>query len=161
MIREVIEADWERVKEIYNYSIMEGKATFQTEEYTTYKKWSDSHEKKCRLVIIKDDFVVGWCALSETSSKKTYSGVVEVSIYLDHKFSNLGLGTKLMKALCEESEKSGYWCLYSSIFPYNIGSINIHKKCGFREIGYREKIAKDRFGVWQDVILLELRNGNY
>lgn len=37
-------------------------------------------------------------------------------------------------------------------------SIALHKKCGFREIGYREKIAKDKFGVWQNTTLMERRN---
>ena len=36
-------------------------------------------------------------------------------------------------------------------------SEGLHKKCGFREIGYREKIAKDRFGEWQNTTLMEYR----
>lgn len=36
----------------------------------------------------------------------------------------------------------------------------MHKKCGFREIGYRERIAKDRFGNWQNTTLMELRLEN-
>lgn len=63
-----------------------------------------------------------------------------------------------MQKLCEETEKAGYWSLYSAIFSINKASIALHKKCGFREIGYREKIAKDRFGVWQNTTLMERRN---
>ena len=57
----------------------------------------------------------------------------------------------------EEAPKCGYWSLYSAIFSINAGSIALHKKCGFREIGYREKIAKDKFGIWQNTTLMELR----
>ena len=35
------------------------------------------------------------------------------------------------------------------------------KKCGFRRIGYRENIARDRFGVWRDTVLFERRNTYY
>lgn len=34
----------------------------------------------------------------------------------------------------------------------------MHKKCGFREIGIREKIAQMSNGVWHDVVLMELRS---
>ena len=48
--------------------------------------------------------------------------------------------------------------IFAVVFANNPASINMLKKCGFREIGYREKIAKDKFGVWQDTVLLERRN---
>ena len=80
-----------------------------------------------------------------------------VSIYIDNKYQGSGIGTKLLKKLCNESEKRGYWCLYVAIFSINRPSIELHKKCGFREIGYRERIAKDRFGKWQNTVLMERR----
>ena len=40
------------------------------------------------------------------------------------------------------------------------GSIKLHKKCGFRVIGTRERIAKDKFGNWQSTTTMEWRNGN-
>lgn len=40
----------------------------------------------------------------------------------------------------------------------NTASIAMHKKCGFREIGIREKIAQMSNGVWHDVVLMELRS---
>ena len=57
-----------------------------------------------------------------------------------------------------ESEKQGYWSLYSVIFSVNEASIRLHQKCGFRVIGYREKIAKDRFGSWQNTTVMEKRS---
>jgi len=39
----------------------------------------------------------------------------------------------------------------------NIASIKLHKKCGFRIIGYGEKIGK-RDGVWRDNIIMERRS---
>jgi phosphinothricin acetyltransferase len=34
----------------------------------------------------------------------------------------------------------------------------LHEKCGFREIGIRERIAKMNNGIWRDVVLLERRS---
>lgn len=156
-IRDMKEADWPMVREIYNQALLEGKSTFQT-ECPDFSDWNRDHLPNCRYVITIHEKVVGWCAISATSSREVYRGVVEVSIYIDNFYRNRGLGKALLNYLCMESERNGYWCLYASIFSINIPSINLHKKCGFREIGYRENIAKDRFGQWQNTTLLERRS---
>ena len=51
----------------------------------------------------------------------------------------------------------GIWTLQCGIMRENIASIKLHKKCGFRIIGYREKIGK-RDGVWRDNIIMERRS---
>ncbi len=114
-------------------------------------------EKDGRFVILYGEKLVGWCAISKTSSRKAYEGVVEVSIYIDAQYRGKGLGTYLLEHLCSVTEQLGYWCLYAAIFSKNTASIALHKKCGFREIGYRERIARDRFGNWQSTTLLERR----
>ena len=68
-----------------------------------------------------------------------------------------GIGKKLMAALEEEAEKAGCWTLFSVVFEVNKPSLALHEACGFRTIGYRERIAKDRFGNWQNTIHLEKR----
>ena len=59
--------------------------------------------------------------------------------------------------LIEESEKVGMWTLQASIFPENAASVSLHRGCGFREVGTRERIAKMN-GVWRDTLLLERRS---
>ncbi len=149
--------DWTYVKEIYIEGLNEGKSTFQT-TVPTYEQWDAGHSKECRYVAIDNEKVVGWIAISPTSSREVYCGVAEVSIYINSEYRNKGIGKQLMNCLCVESERKGYWSLYSSIFAINEGSIQLHKACGFREIGYRERIAKDRFGNWQNTVLMERRN---
>lgn len=156
MIRKMEKTDWSRVKEIYEQSLLKGESTFNI-FCPDYKEWDSSHLKDCRYVAEIDDRVVGWIAISPTSSRDAYKGVVEVSIYIDSFHQGCGIGTQLLETLCKQSELYGYWCLYASIFSINTASIHLHKKCGFREIGFRERIAKDRFGRWQNTILMEKR----
>ena len=157
LIRDMKEEDWEAVSSIYKRALTEGKSTFQT-ECPSYEAWSGNHLNDCRFVLVVHEKVAGWCAVSSTSARPVYKGVIEISIYFDEEFRGRGLGTKLLNYLIDESEKKGYWCLYAAIFSINTASINLHKKCGFREIGYREKIAKDRFGNWQNTTLMERRS---
>ncbi len=47
--------------------------------------------------------------------------------------------------------------LQAGIFPENIGSIALHKKNGFRQLGIREKVGKMN-GVWRDSVFMERRS---
>ncbi len=67
------------------------------------------------------------------------------------------MGSALLVALINASEAEGYWTLSAEILAANVASRGLHKKCGFREIGYRER-AGQRRGIWHDVILLERRS---
>lgn len=62
------------------------------------------------------------------------------------------------KAVTEESEKNGFWTLQSGIIRENEASIELHKKCGFRIVGIREKIAKMDNKTWHDVVFMERRS---
>ena len=63
----------------------------------------------------------------------------------------------LLHELILQSEINGIWTLQSGIFRENTASRYLHQKCGFREIGYRERIAQ-RDGIWYDNVLMERRS---
>ncbi|OLS37037.1 N-acetyltransferase [Alkalihalophilus pseudofirmus] len=148
--------DWTEVKGIYCEGIADGNATFQTEA-PSWEEWDRSHDNECRLVARIEGELAGWAALSPVSNRRVYAGVAEVSVYVSHKWSGKGLGSLLLSALVDLSENRDIWTLQSSIFPENTASLFIHKKCGFREVGKRERIGKMN-GVWRDTILLERRS---
>ena len=104
--------------------------------------------------------VISWdgTALSATSSRPVYRGVVEVSLYVGADSRGKGVGKALMLELIARSEAKGYWTLMSSVFAENAASRALHKACGFREVGYREKIAVAADGKWHDTILIERRS---
>lgn len=156
MIREMRDEDWGTVAEIYKQGLEEGTSTFNT-ECPGFTEWNEGHVKNCRFVFEEEGKVVGWIALSPSSSRCAYKGCVEMSVYVDRNYRGHGIGTALVNTIIREAEKDGYWSIYSAIFSINKASIALHKKCGFREIGYRERIAKDRFGKWQNTTLMEYR----
>lgn len=156
MIREMKQTDWDAMMEIYKQSLRKGTVTFQT-ECPTYEEWDMAHCKECRYVYELDGKVVGYTMIAPTSKREAYRGVVELSIFVDEKYLCQGIGRQMLTKLCEETEKRGYWTLYSAVFSVNEASIELHKKCGFRVIGYRDKIAKDRFGKWQNTTIMERR----
>ena len=73
-------------------------------------------------------------------------------------FRGQGVGRLLLTEVVRQSEEVGLWTLQAGIFPENRASVALHLACGFREVGYREKLGKHQNGIWRDVLLLERRN---
>jgi arsenate reductase len=144
------------VASIYREGLATGIATFET-EVPDWDTWNAKFLPNGRFVIEENNEVLAWCALSPTSKRAVYQGVVEDTIYVAQKHKRRGLGKKLLEYLIDYSEQEGYWTLQAAIFPQNTASIKLHEDCGFRVLGYREKIAK-RQGIWYDNVLLERRS---
>jgi phosphinothricin acetyltransferase len=157
LVREMKTEDWDAVASIYKEGIDTKIATFQT-EVPAYEAWDKSHLRTCRLVAEAEGRVVGWIALTPYSSRCVYSGVVEVSIYIKADSRGKHVGEKLYQAVIPLSEKEGIWTLQAGIIEINKASLALHKKVGFRMVGYREKIGKDHNGVWQNTVLMERRS---
>lgn len=156
-IREMIKEDWEQVANIYLEGINTEKATFET-CVPSFEEWDREHIKVCRLVAYKETEILGWVALSKVSNRSIFSGVAEVSLYINSRYQGCGVGTRLLEEVVKLSEENGFWSLESVIIEENLSSINLHKKSGFREIGYKEKIAKMRNGKWHNVVIMERRS---
>jgi len=148
--------DWEFVRSIYLEGIATGHATFETEA-PDWERWDSAHLSFARLVARNGGAVLGWTALSPVSSRRAYAGVAEVSVYVAAAARGAGVGRSLLGALVEEAERNGVWTLQAGVFPENAASLALHKSCGFREVGRRERIGMLR-GLWRDVILLERRS---
>lgn len=148
--------DWEQVRAIYMEGIATANATFETES-PSWSEWNAKHHAFARLVAREADYIHGWVALGPVSSRAVYAGVADESIYIRASSRGQGIGLELLRAAIEESEQNRIWTLQAGIFPENRASIALHTKCGFREVGRRERIGCMQ-GVWRDVILFERRS---
>jgi L-amino acid N-acyltransferase YncA len=147
---------WKQVREIYLEGVETRNATFETEA-PDWTKWDTSHLPFGRLVACARQEIVGWAALSPVFSRQCYRGVAELSVYVRRGCARQGIGEALLRSAIEASEKGGIWTLQAAIFPENAASLALVRKCGFREIGWRERPAQ-LGGVWRDTILLERRS---
>lgn len=150
------DADWAAVRAIYLEGIATGNATFETEP-PDWEDWHSHHLLEARLVARAGGRILGWAALSPVSRRPAYAGVAEVSVYVAGQARATGIGKALLSKLVELSESSGIWTLQASIFPENSASIAIHRACGFREVGYRERISSMN-GRWRDTVIMERRS---
>jgi L-amino acid N-acyltransferase YncA len=156
IIERMTAESWSDVARIYESGIATKNATFQT-SVPDWDTWDRDHRKDCRIIAKIKARVVGWAAISDISDRPVYSGVAEISIYVDLHFRGKGVGDSLMDATIKESELNGIWTLQAGIFPENVASLKLHQKYGFRTVGVRERLGRmdDR---WRDVLLLERRS---
>ncbi|PYS95577.1 MAG: N-acetyltransferase [Acidobacteria bacterium] len=148
--------DWDRVRGIYLEGIATGQATFETTA-PAWEAWDAAHMRAARLVAREGEATLGWAALSPVSSRCVYAGVAEVSVYVAAAARGRGVGRALLAALIAAAEREGLWTLQAGIFPENEASLAVHRRCGFREVGRRERLGKLN-GAWRDVLLLERRS---
>ena len=123
----------------------------------SYDDWDASHLPEHRFVATDGDHVVGWVALTEYSDRCCYEGVADLSVYVDPAAQRRGIGRALLEHLVAATDAAGIWTLQAGVFPENEASLALHRRCGFRVVGTRERIG-ELDGVWRDVVLLERRS---
>ena len=146
----------EKVLEIYRHGIASGMATFET-EVPPWQDFDKKYHQHSRLIAMQDQEVIGWSGLIPVSSRECYKGVAEVSVYVHQDHQRKGIGRMLLLSLISESEKNGLWSLLSVIHEENRASIHLFEQCGFRYIGFRERIAQ-LDGIWRTTVMMEKRS---
>jgi L-amino acid N-acyltransferase YncA len=154
LIRDLEERDWPAVRAIFEEGIATRSATFETEA-PSWEDWDGAHLSP-RLVAEEAGEIAGWAALTPYSSRDCYRGVAESSVYVSARARGRGIGRALMERLVRKSEEAGFWMLQAGVFPENEESLALHRRCGFRVVGVRERIGRLE-GVWKNVVLLERR----
>ena len=155
-IRTMLPNDWHAVSKIYLEGIQTKLATFQS-EIPSYENWDAGHLTFGRLIAVENQEILGWAALSPYSGRCVYSGVAELSVYVKADAKGKGVGTALVNRLIEIASENNIWTLQAGIIRENTPSRELHLKCGFREVGFRERLGQMDNGKWHDVFLYERR----
>ncbi|MFJ2621194.1 GNAT family N-acetyltransferase [Glutamicibacter sp. NPDC087344] len=152
---------WTQVSRIYQLGIDTGIATFEHTVPAEEKFFTGKIQNLGYVAVTEDQRVLGWIAATPVSTRQAYRGVIEHSVYVDPRFSGQGVANLLLQKLIEQATLHGYWMIQCSVFSVNHPSLSLHQKLGFREVGYRERIAQAATGPfaghWMNTTLCELR----
>ena len=149
-IRKALPEDIDRIREIYSYYVENTAISF---EFETPSK-SEMERRYCEisknypyLVALSDGIVSGYAYAHSFIDRPAYRISAEVTIYVDKSSTGLGTGKMLYKELEKELESTDIRNLYALVTYPGWGSIEFHKK-----MGYRIKGIMDSCG---------LKNGRY
>jgi L-amino acid N-acyltransferase YncA len=155
LVRPLNRDDYPAVAAVFAEGIATGRATFET-NVPSWAEWDAVHLPEHRFVAELDGEIAGWVAVVPYSRRTVYRGVGEESVYVAERARGRGVGRALLEAVIESARAGGLWTLQAGIFPDNVASLELHRRVGFREVGFRERIG-ELSGVWRDVVVLELR----
>jgi phosphinothricin acetyltransferase len=157
LIRDALESDLPAILDIYNYEILHGVATFDTEAKTLEDRhqWFRSRGTDYPILVAEENgTVLGWASVGPWSERKAYQGTVENSVYVQKNFQGRGIGKLLLEALILETRKKGYHTIIARIAESNATSVRLHQQQGFVTIGVLKEVGH-KFNRLLDVTLMQ------
>jgi len=156
LIRDATTDDFQRINEIYNWTIIDNHVSFDTEPFDVEKRkaWWDARDDELTcLVAEQDGLVIGVTYSSWYRPKTAYRSTVETTIVLDTEHLQRGLGTELLGALVAQLEAQGLHRAIAIVALPNDGSIALHHKLGYRTVGVATECGFKLGRYWDTEIL--------
>ena len=125
MIRDVEDRDIARITQIYNWYIVNGVETFETEPLTVEQMRSRVRAISAThpyIVAEEDGEVVAYAYAHPWKERAAYAATWETTVYADHACVRRGLGTALMRVLIDRCRRQGCRVLIACITGCNAPS---------------------------------------
>ncbi len=154
-IRQAVEADLERINEIYNAYIVDSHVSFDLDPWTIEKRrrWWEQRGEYPALVVGTGDDVVGVAYASPYKDKAGYASSVETTVVLDPEVTGRKIGGLLLSKLLDEVAASGAHRAYAIVALPNDASIKVHHRLGFETIGVLDEVGHKLGQYWSTMIL--------
>ena len=157
-IRTLEPGDHAGVLDIYNHYIEHSPCTFDTQPFSLAARvpWFAQFEHplyEC-LIAIEGQRVLGYACCMRFKEKPAYSTSAEVSVYIHPDHHARGVGSILYRQLFACMEGTGLHRVYAGITLPNDGSVALHQKFGFRQVGHYTEVGY-KFDQYWDVAWYE------
>lgn len=159
-IRSAQDADLAAITDIYNHYVSETPVTFDLEPFTVqqrrqwFRKFSMQGPYRLLVAVADDNDVLGYAGTFRFREKAAYQTSVETTIYCRHDATGRGVGSALYQALFDALKDEDVHRAYAGTTLPNDASVQLHRKCGFTEIGVYHEVGR-KFGRYWDVLWLE------
>lgn len=159
-IRVAVPEDLPALLDIYNYEVIHGTSTFDTEPKTLEERkiWFDEHNVGSYPLYVAeiDGQVAGYASLSPYRTKDAYRSTVELSIYIDPDFRGQGIASTLMETILDIARQDDtLHTVISVITAGNQASERLHSKFGFEFCGCMREVGI-KFGNYLDIVNYQL-----
>jgi phosphinothricin acetyltransferase len=145
-IRRAQTSDLPRLVEIFNHYVLHGHVSFGTDLHTVESRtpWFETFGLGRYQMFVAEtaDGIAGCTYTSRYRPTPAFDFTVETSIYLHPERRRSGLGSRLYTALFEALETQPVHLAVAGIALPNPGSIALHKRFGFVEVGTFEDYAR-------------------
>ena len=98
--------------------------------------------------------IIGWASYGEFRTYDGYAQTMEHSVHIAPEYQRRGIAGALMPRLLDHADAAGIHALIGAIASSNEGSIALHEKLGFTEVGRLPEVGK-KFGDWLTLVLMQ------
>jgi L-amino acid N-acyltransferase YncA len=159
IIKNSSKADVASLHSIYTHEVLCGLASFEEcppslDEFSARRR--NVLELGLPFLVAEcDGSAVGYAYANQYRSRAAYRNSVEDSVYVAPAFHGQGVGKKLLSALIQECA-GGPWRQMIAVIGNsgNTGSIALHRKLGFREVGTLLAVGF-KLGQWVDTVIMQ------
>jgi L-amino acid N-acyltransferase YncA len=146
------------VQAIYAFHVANGTATFDTEAPDVAFWMGKIAQVQARgwpfLVIEKAGIVAGYAYATQFRDRAAYAHTCENSIYVAADLRGVGLGSRLLAALCEEARSAGFEQMIAVIGGGEPASAALHGKADFVHAGRMRNVGR-KFGRLLDTVYMQ------
>lgn len=138
--------DLEAMVEIYNQAILTNRCTAAMDVFSVEDRipWFEGHQSLEYSIYVYeiDNKVVGYLYFSGyRPGRRAMRYTVEISYYIHKDYQRQGIGTKLIEFAINKSRELNFKNLIAIILEWNVPSIKLLEKFGFKEWGRLPDIA--------------------
>ena len=160
-VRDAKAGDIDGIVAIYNDAVLNTTAIWneKTVDAANRAAWLADRQRVGYPVLVAIDdggAVAGYASFGDWRAFDGYRHTVEHSVYVRKDCRGAGIGKTLMVALIDRARRIGKHVLVAGIDAKNAGSIEMHKRLGFEEVGLLKEVGT-KFGAWLDLAFLQLQ----
>jgi phosphinothricin acetyltransferase len=163
-IRDAAESDMASVQSIYAPHVLRGLATFEEIPPAV----GEMLERRAAVLELGLPFlvaesagkVVGYSYASMYRARPAYRHTLEDSVYVEEGLARRGIGSALLEALIDRCS-SGPWRQMLAVIgdSGNAGSVSLHRRLGFRDVGTLTSVGF-KLGRWVDTVIMQRALGS-
>jgi L-amino acid N-acyltransferase YncA len=158
LIRDAGEEDLPGILAIYNEVMATSTAIFSDRPSTLNerKSWWESRRAQGYPVLVAVDgvSVLGFGSFGDFRSWPGYRYTVEHSVHVAAQVRGRGTGTALVQELLLRATVLGKHVMVAGIDAANTGSIRLHERLGFTQVGLLHEVGR-KFDRWLDLVFLQ------
>ena len=156
-IRLATEADLPAINDIYNHYVRTSTTTYQeiVDTLDDRRAWFSSRDPRHVVTVAESEgIIVGWASLNVFRARSAYRFSVENSVYVQHDHFRRGIGGELLADTLVRARANGFKTIVAGIDADQAGSIALHAKHGFVEVGRFSEVGF-KFDRWLDVVFMQ------
>ncbi|WEG08893.1 GNAT family N-acetyltransferase [Microbacterium horticulturae] len=159
-IRDARPEDAAAIAAIYNDAVVHTTAVWNDDPVDVAEREAWAADRQATglpvLVAVDDlDQAIGYASYGPWRPHDGYRHTVEHSVYVRGDQRGGGIGRALMEVLLARARKAGVHVMVAGIEAANTGSIALHERLGFAEVGRLPQVGA-KFGRWLDLVFLQL-----